>query len=900
MTELLSTKLYIPRPWSGLVSRPRLTDRLNAGLDRKLTLISAPAGFGKTTLLSEWIPQSPRCVTWLSLDEGDNAPTRFWTYMIASVQQIHPDLGFGALTRLQSPQAPPITAILTALINDIAAFPDTFITVLDDYHVIDSQSIHEALAFLVDHMPENYHLVITTRVDPPLPLARLRARDQLAEFRANDLRFTADETAAFLTGAMGLSLSAEETAALETRTEGWIAGLQIAALSMQGRDDIPGFIQAFSGSHRHILGFLAEEVLNQRPKGTLDFLLQTSILDRLCGPLCDAVTGDSGGQAILEKLELANLFITPLDDEGVWYRYHHLFSEVLQARLQQNQPDQVPELHRRAGIWFANHGMIEEAVHHALAGDDYEEAARLIEAVAGDMLRRGSSVSLIRWLDAIPEETIRARPRLCLARAWTFHWGPALSLESADEWAQLALQAALANRSLDSDLTGEVAAVRALTAAARTEWARCREFSSQALDDLPLDSPWRSVIALCLGTAHLDSGNMTAAAHVLGEALSLSRAEGAHYIQLAAASFLADLQLFQGHLGQAMELYWQILAWAHPGLPQKGGVMAHAGLAHILCEQNQLGAALTHVQLGIDQLDQVGGAWAAHLLYRVLARVQQAKGNWKDGLDALDRAYQIGESTQISLVGTQAAALRACLQLAQGDLGAAEVWAANSGLSPDDPVASHPGWREVEYLSLARVLSAQGRYAEALSLLDLLMQSAQAEERHGSAIAIFASQALVNQAQRNRARALQCLERALALAEPEGYVRTFLDEGEPMRLLIHDLRAAITRRAPADLRLLAYIDRLLQAFAGADLAPPPYASSGQQPSNGRLVDSLSERELEVLRLIQAGYNNQEIAEQLVIAVSTVKTHLNNLYGKFGVHSRTQAVAIARDLGFLSD
>jgi LuxR family maltose regulon positive regulatory protein len=349
-----------------------------------------------------------------------------------------------------------------------------------------------------------------------------------------------------------------------------------------------------------------------------------------------------------------------------------------------------------------------------------------------------------------------------------------------------------------------------------------------------------------------------------------------------------------------MELYWQILAWAHPGLPQKGGVMAHAGLAHILCEQNQLGAALTHVQLGIDQLDQVGGAWAAHLLYRVLARVQQAKGNWKDGLDALDRAYQIGESTQISLVGTQAAALRACLQLAQGDLGAAEVWAANSGLSPDDPVASHPGWREVEYLSLARVLSAQGRYAEALSLLDLLMQSAQAEERHGSAIAIFASQALVNQAQRNRARALQCLERALALAEPEGYVRTFLDEGEPMRLLIHNLRAAITRRAPADLRLLAYIDRLLQAFAGADLAPPPYASSGQQPSNGRLVDSLSERELEVLRLIQAGYNNQEIAEQLVIAVSTVKTHLNNLYGKFGVHSRTQAVAIARDLGFLSD
>jgi LuxR family maltose regulon positive regulatory protein len=839
-------------------------------------------------------------VTWLSLDEGDNAPTRFWAYVIASLQQIHPDLGYGALALLQSSQAPPITAILTALINDIAAFPDRFSTVLEDYHVIESQPIHEALAFLIDHLPENYHLVITTRVDPPLPLARLRARDQLAEFRANDLRFTADETAAFLTQAMGLSLSAEEAAALETRTEGWIAGLQIAALSMQGRDDIPGFIQAFSGSHRHILGFLAEEVLNQRPNGTLDFLLQTSILDRLCGPLCDAVTGDAGGQAILEKLELANLFITPLDDEGLWYRYHHLFSEVLQARLQQTRPDQVPELHRRAGIWFANQGMIEEAVRHSLVGGDYEEAARLIEAVAGDMLRRGSSVSLIRWLDAMPEETIRVRPRLCLTRGWTYFMGPALSLERAEEWAQLALQAALANGSLDSDLTGEVAALQAMVAATRSEVALSLELSRQALDDLPLDSPWRSAVAFSLGTAHYLSGDMAAAAHVFQEALRLSQVEGEHFTQFAAASFLAEILVFQGQLSRAMEMYEQVLAWADPGLPQKGGVMAHGGCAAILYEQDQLDAALAHVQLGVDQLDQVGGAWSGYVLYRVLARIHQARGDWMGALDALDQAYQIGQSAQVGLVTSQAAALRACLQRARGDLGAAEVWAANSGLSPQDPEASHPGWREVEYLSLSRVLNAQGRHADALSLLDRLLQSAQAEERDGSAIAILALQALVNQTQGSGARALECLERALALAEPEGYVRTFLDEGEPMRLLISELRLAIGKRAQDGSRLLAYIDSLLSAFAGADLAPPPHASGDQQLTNGTLVEELSERELEVLRLIQAGFNNQEIAEQLVIAVSTVKTHLNNLYAKFGVHSRTQAVAIARDLGLFSD
>jgi LuxR family maltose regulon positive regulatory protein len=893
--ELLNTKLYIPRGRRDLVLRPRLTERLNAGLERKLTLISAPAGFGKTTLLSEWIPTSERCVSWVWLDEDDNDPSRFWAYFIAALQMLHPSIGELALALFSSPQPAPILSVMTTLVNEIDAFPDVFALVLDDYHLIETQIIHDGLAFLLDHLPPRMHLVISTRTDPALPLARLRGRGQLSELREIDLRFTIDEAAAFLNQVMGLGMSAADITALEARTEGWIAGLQLAALSIKDHADRAGFIATFTGSHRFVIDYLVEEVLNRQTESVREFLLCTSILERLCAPLGNALTNIESGQATLEYLEHGNLFLIPLDNERRWYRYHHLFAEVLRHRLQEEQPDRVAKLHRRASGWYAGEGLVDEAVNHALAGRDFEEAARLIEAVAGGMLRRGSSVSLKRWLDAMPTEVLRARPRLCLARAWTFHWGPSLSLESAEEWAQLALRAASANGSLDCDLTGEVATLQAMIAATRSEVARSLELSQQALDDLPPDSPWRSAIALCLGTAHIASGDMAAATRVLGEALRLSQADGVHYIQLAAASFLADIQVSQGHLARALELYQQVLAWADRGFPQKGGVMAHAGQAYILCERNQLDAALAHVQLGADQLDRVGGAWAAHVIYRVLARVQQAQGNWTDALDALDRSYQTGQGGQVSLVVTQAAALRACLLLAQDDLGAATAWAVNSGLSPDDPEASHSGFREVEYLSLARVLDAQGRHAEALSLLDRLMRSAQSEERDGSAIAILAIQSMVNQAQGNWARALECLERALDLAEPEGYVRIFVDEGEPMRSLLADFQSMIRKRLRADTdeaspRLLAYAARLLAAFSG----PNPAATL--RPES--LADSLNEREMEVLHLIYAGLTNQEIADRIVIAVSTVKWHINHLYAKLGVHTRTQALARAKELGLL--
>lgn len=898
---LIATKLYTPPSRSRRVTRAHLIERMNAAVRRPLTLICAPAGYGKTTLMSEWVPQNEHCVTWVSLDEGDNDPARFWRYFFAALQTLDARLVTNARLLLESMQTPPIEAVLSQAINELAALDYRFSHVFDDYHLIENPAIDEGLTFLVEHLPPNMNLVIASRRDPALPLARWRARREMAEVRSGDLRFTREEATAFFNQLMKLDLSEEEIAALETRTEGWIAGLQLAALSMQDRSDRSRFIEEFTGSHRFIIDYLAEEVLSRQPEPVREFLLETSILGQLCGPLCDALTGGSDGQAILERLDHANLFVVPLDQERSWYRYHHLFADVLQARLRQERPGAPAELHRRAGAWFTSQGNVEEAVRHALAGDDFEGAAGLIERVAGNVLRRGSSASMIRWLEALPEALILARPRLCLARGWVLFLGPQLSLESADEWAQLALQAATAGGSPDPELTGEVAALQAMLAVTRSEVARSRELSRQALETLPPDSPWRTAVTFSLGTTHLDAGDIAAAERDLAEALRLSQADGTLYVQSAAASFLAEILTRQGRLDRAMELYRQVLSWSERGIVHKGTVMAHGGLANILCERDQPEAALAHLQEGAEQLEGVGGAYAAFVIHSVHARVQRALGNWPGAFEALDRAIRLGQNAQVSMVLTQAAALRARLQLAQGDLEAAMDWAADSGLGPEDEKVGHPGWQEVEYLTLARVLSAQGRHGEALSLLDRLLESAQAEGRDGSAIGILAIQALADQAHGNRALARRRLGRALALAEPEGYVCTFLDEGEPMRALLEDfIRVGITDHAADGVHSLAYANRLLSALATPGPRPPPARVDARPPTSGAPGEPLSERELEILRLIDDGLTNQEIAAQLVIAVSTVKSHINSLYGKLGAHRRTQAITIAKELGLLAD
>jgi LuxR family maltose regulon positive regulatory protein len=900
MEELLSTKLFIPRPRKNQVSRPRLVQRLNAGLDKKLTLISAPAGFGKTTLLSEWIPKSPRCVTWLSLDETDNDPSRFWAYFIASLQALRSDLGESALQSLQSSQVPPIASILTTLINDITAFPDVFAIVLDDYHIIESQSIQEGLTFLIDHLPGNMHLVLTTRIDPPLPLARLRARDQLTEIRVKNLRFTIDETQSFLNQEVGEKFTAEEVAALEERTEGWIAGLQIAALSMQGHEDISGFIQAFSGSHRHILGYLADEALNQRPKGSLNFLLQTSILDRLCGPLCDAVTGDSAGQSILENLEHANLFITSLDDEGKWYRYHHLFAEVLQERLRQSQPEEISSFYRRASEWFEGSGSIAEAIEYALRGRDWPRAIRLIEANMEGARLRGEIFTLLRWLGALPDEAIYAHPTLGLSHA--------LILTAVDEFTAAEERLEVAERALRSNplpdsveqsaLLGQLAVVRQpnmLMLGYPGE--EILAAGQEALRLLPESDLARRGSALRLmGCAYyLQLGDMQAAERSFQEALPLVRAGGDTFGELLVQFHLSQMRAIQGRLRAAEEPCKELIrlaaqpGWEHVPAVGFGRVM----LGRILYERDDLLGAQEALATGTAELGGFSLKRPEIIGLILLTRVKLALGEIEEARSTLGHAWGTIQKYNLKQITIPAPAYRARLLLQMGNLRTAAEWAATIELPTDGPL--NPAL-EYDFITLARIQLAQGQLAEARQLLARLLPPAEEAGRISRAIEILAMQAVSASAQQEHAEALAALNHALDLAEQEGYIRTFIDEGEPMRMLLLDYQSEIKKRISERieidaLRLLTYSDKLLAAFSQPALV--------EKPKQDAILEPLSERELDVLRLIATGRTNQEIADILVIALSTVKSHINNIYGKLGTNRRTQAIAIAREKGLLS-
>jgi LuxR family maltose regulon positive regulatory protein len=905
MIELLRTKLFIPRPRKNLVSRPRLVDCLNEGLEKKLTLIAAPAGFGKTTLLIEWIPQSPRCVTWLSLDESDNDPSRFWTYFIASLQSLSPQLGDNAFALLQSPHAPPIPSILTILINELTMFRDAFAIVLDDYHVIEATIIHETLTFLIDHLPNNMHLMITSRVDPPLQSSRLRVRDQLTELRANDLRFSTDEAAAFLSQVMGLKLSVEEAALLETRTEGWIAGLQIAALSMQGRDDITGFIRAFSGSHRHILGYLADEVINQQSENTLRFLLQTSLLDRLCGSLCDAVTGDSGGQETLLGLERANLFIIPLDDEGVWYRYHHLFGEVLRNRLTASSVkgvENIAKLHRRASDWFEEAGLIDDAIHHALTIPDTERAAVLVERYSMIMMQQSKIFLFRSWLKQLPQKLVQTRPRLLLAYGWslvlTGH------VKSLEQWLDAPkARRALASSDLPEDVLGELTLLRATLARFQRQPDRSLQLAQASLSQLLKDE--RGFLAgamYTIGVAHLQKGNIDSASQAFMEAVTLGEAKGGPYMALSALDTLSDMQIRQGHLARAMRSCQQALDMAArlgwQTMPAVGMTYIHLG--RVLYERNDLEGATAALTNAVERLR---GSIEQYLLaqgYMILAQVQRALGDTQSAFQTL----QQGEDwfTQMQVADTGAGTLlglgKVRLSIDLGDLRAAADWAQDCQWLPED---THLG--SVQAVTRVRFYMGQslhqkqkGNLQQAAEILDRQVAIARAGQWWGQLIALLALRALLHKRNDNLGAMQIDLEHALRLGEPEDYIRVFVDEGEPMRLLLLEYQVALKRRIGAgvdsdQLRLLIYTDTLLSAFS--------HVVPADKPGLETLVEPLSERELDVLRLIATGHSNQEIAEILVIGISTVKSHINSLYGKLGTHRRTQAVIIAREQGLLS-
>ncbi len=903
---LLTTKLYIPRARPSLVSRPRLTAQLAEGLTRPLTLISAPAGFGKTTLLAEWIqgathfPSASHIgMAWLSLDAGDNDPTRFWTYFIAALQTLNPRLGADALALLQSPQPPPLESILTRVLNDLADFQDEFALVLDDYHVIDSQPVHEALAFAIDHLPppSGMRLILASRADPPLPLARFRARGQLVELRAEDLRFTPDEAAEFLNRVMGLGLPAAHIATLGERTEGWIAGLQLAALSMRGRADLTGFIQAFTGSHAYVVDYLADEVLRQQPAEVEQFLLRTAILDRLSGPLCDAVAEQTHSQAMLERLERDNLFLVPLDVDRQWYRYHQLFADVLRSRLRQTQHAEIPNLHRRASSWFQHNGLLEEAVQHALAGADYAHAMQLIEGIFEASLQKGAILNLLRWMNAIPTEHIRTRPRLCLAYAWSLSaWTSAgdrsRSWEAIEAWTQAALQALSPEDSGADTIRAEVLVIRANVASIREDFALTADLSQRALEYLTPDSSWRNLMTMLLGEAHLMVGDAQFAEAKLSEASAMSRKAGSNDFWMLITTHLADAKVVRGQLRPATTLYQQVVDYAAKSRqPLRRASMAYSGLANILYEHNRLDEALAYLRTGREIIEQAGGSLRSTIVNAIpLARAQQAQGNTEAALATLTQLEELAHREQVHpLTRAMIAAYYARIHLAQGDLPFVAGWVSASGLSKDDarPDAIRPASRAVEYTTLVRFYLRTGEAEAAPGLLERLIHTATAMGRAGHLVELYMLQAVAYSALRETPRALAALEVALTHAEPEGYIRTFVDEGEPVRVLLK--RLAISER------LRAYVGKLLVAFT--DLGEVALASPSSDLQS-QLAEPLTDRELEVLRLVAEGLSDRQMAERMTVVVGTVKRHLNNLYGKLGVHSRTQALARARELGLV--
>lgn len=909
-TPILVTKLYAPQPGPKVVLRPRLLARLNEGLYRKVTLVSAPAGYGKTTLVGAWAAACERPVAWLSLDAEDNDPTRFLTYFIASLQtpanRQAParKIGAGVLAALQSAQALPLESLLTALLNEIAALADSLILVLDDYHVIQTPAVDSALTFLVEHLPPQLHLVIATREDPHLPLARLRARDHLSELRAADLRFTLAETAGFCNDLMGLDLAAADIAALEDRTEGWIAGLQLAALSLEGRRDSAEFIRAFAGSHRFVLDYLVEEVLQRQSAEVRSFLLQTAILDRLSGPLCAAVTGRADSPALLAGLERGNLFVLPLDDQRQWYRYHHLFADVLQARLREEDPNQVAELQRRAGAWYEQNGFLAAAIRHAFAAADHAWAAGLVERAARALLLSRQDVTLLGWLEALPDAVVRTRPVLSVYYALAL-----LSVDLAGAAARLGdaerLLAAMADRRehpqdpagacvvTDEEgfrsLPGIIAIVRAYHAGALGDVCGSLQYARQARAVLPEDDYlWRGAAGALLGLAHWTSGDLEAAYRSFADGVASLRLTGDITQSISGAFILANIRTAQGRLCEAERIYAEALSLA----AEQGELLPpptadlYVGLAELCCERNDLEAAARHLACS-RALDAHG--WISenrHRRYVAEARLQEARQDLDGALDLLaeaERLYVRSPDPDVRPIAT----LKARVWLRQGRLADALAWAHQRGLAADDDLSY---LREFELITLARLLIAryQSEQAEAAlhaatGLLARLLPFAEAGGRLGSVIEILVLQALAHAAQGNESAGSAPLQRALTLAEPEGYVRIFVDEGRPVAELLTGIKDVKPR-------IKAYVGRLLAACQGQRVSRKSQGGSPQP-----LLEPLSEREREVLRLLRSELSGPEMARRLLVSLNTLRTHTKSIYRKLGVSNRRAAVNRAAEL-----
>lgn len=871
---IVETKLFVPRPRVGLVPRPRLDELL--GNATRLTLVSAPAGFGKSTLLTTWLARQPAAVAWVSFDEGDNRPEVFWVYVLTALERAAPGSGSAGLALHESGQ--PIESVLAAVLNELSVLPTDVVLVLDDYHLAEGPEIQPGMAMLVERLPPQVRLVIGTRSDPLLPLARLRARGELTEVRANDLRFTPDEASSYLADAAGVELDATDVAALEARTEGWIASLQLAAISLRGRDDPTRFIEGFAGDDRYVVDYLVEEVLDRQPAEVRDFLLGTAILERLAGALVDAVVGTTDGGAMLEALERRNLFVVPLDDQRRWYRYHHLFADVLRAHLLSEQPERVPDLHRRASDWYEEAGEPVLAVKHALAAGDAERAADLMELANPALARERREVVIKTWAEQLPEELTRNRPVLAMQFVGGFMSSNAFEGVN-DRLLDIERQLGLSHENLvfhDPDELAKIPAhlemYRAAlalnsgdpagTIAHADEAARL----AQSQDDLT-----RAAATALSGLASWTTGDLEAA-HLRYTAAvdGLTKADRVPDV-LGCSITLGDLEMTQGRLDDAERTFERALDLAG-AQDLRGEADMWVGLATVAWHRGDLTRTAELLRTAEELGEDAGLAQNPYRWRRGLALLRAGQGDIESAVQLLDdaiRVYVGDYSPHVQPV----AATRARVLAANGRVDEALDWARKEGLAADDELSY---LREYEHVTLARILVANGQRQQALDLLARLLSAAEEGGRTGTVIEILVLMAM---ARRDTAP----LERALGLAESGGWIRVFAGEGAPMRELLDRAGDSPFRR-----RVLAAMQTGL-----------PRESTPAKPDQSPLIDPLSERELEVLRLLDSELDGPDIARHLVVSLNTVRTHTKHIYTKLDVNSRRSAVARARQLGLLS-
>lgn len=890
---VLATKLYIPQLRPKMVSRPRLIERLNEGLYRKLTLVSAPAGFGKSTVVSAWAKRSGCPVAWVSLDAGDHDPVRFLVYLISALQTISPQFGEEILRFLQAPQPPPAPIVLTNLLNEITAIPTKFMLVLDDYHMVDSQPVDEAITFLIEHLPPLMHMVIVTREDPQLPLPRLRARGQLTELRVADLRFTPPEAAEFFSQVMALNLSVENITALENRTEGWVAGLQLAALALQRtfstqtQQEATPFIEAFSGSHHFVLDYLLEEVLHRQPENVQTFLLHTSILERMCRSLCDAVLGEdmsdlhNGTSFTLESLERDNLFLIPLDGERRWYRYHHLFSDLLKQRLQQRADIDPSVLHIRASQWYEDNGFYIEAFRHASAANDIERAERLITGDGIPRHFRGAVMMILDWFASLPKSVFDARPSL-----W-WRYGALMLVNGQSSGVEEKLQAgedAFKGNEADPEARhylGRIASARATLALSRYQPDVMLAQSRRALEYLPSTNlSTRANAYWTQGIAYIYMGDRTSARVALTESITISQAAGDRFAIILATTGLGMVQEMENEFHQAAQTYRRVLEWAGDQ-PLQIINEAHIGLARILYEWNDLDAAEVHGLQSLQLARQYEKVIDRFIISEIfLARLKLARGDTAGAIKMLAETSKTVHQKNFVYRIPEVAATQVLALLQQGELTTAAQLAQTYSI----PV------------SQARIQLAHGNPAEALVLLEPVRQLAVARGLKDEYLKVLAVMAMAYEANGEKDKAVQVLGETLTLAESGGFIRLFVDEGEPMKALLHRLTEPgdVETRFP---RAKEYIHRLLVAFQAEEKVRSSFYS-GIEITSQPLIEALSQREIEVLRLIAEGLSNQAISERLFLAVSSVKGHNQNIFRKLQVERRTEAVARARDLGLI--